>query len=922
MNKEYRTQPFPALSSPEMMRFVAVVAVAFLLCAGGGAAHQVDIGSQLEQGLDVPEGLKQFLGAMVTEMRQLKKENSVLQNRTNAVEAELRSKIIVEEELQSEISWLKNDRDALENKTRVMEAETVAVRAEVEQVKKEKKALENKTQGIEGELVKEQKKWTQLSIEVTQVRSALYRLSHKMNTDYTNVTVRLDQCEADIFAQMMERRKMQDSEDTVIGDAQPVQIFKRAVTFSHLSGHVDVDESNGMHRLLAEGGGVVIGCSSDEISQQLTVINDNCCDEPEEVCTGGKVQTCNAGCAALIMPLWTSCRAELGRAANILHDAAALCSPAAAHRFLAMCPPNAPNEDCIPTCDENTHGYLLLLSIDGTDTILTCELSDSLYDWLGTSALGGFVGENVGAFLPAVISGAAGAYVLKLMEPTNIVTDLVIQPSQKVVVSGDQTLQQPPPWGSGKFTVSESASLSLSYVRVDAVIQTLPGASNLQLDNCLLAFEGALSLWASETTFKNQVFNSGLVIPTGASVNISGSSLTFAASVVLPCTVQSNATLSLTHTTLSTQRPGDDNFQMMTIAAGGSFSVTSSQLVHGDSRNPIPCNGANMVCAEPHTGAVVVTGHASINTAAPLVCTDDVAPTCLTSYVDVPSCLEGVAQGLQSCFVYLEQDTGVLGTIAVDAGEEFEIYGTPAQRMQASWTVRGSLGLHGLRVAGGSKGATQISVEAGGQLIFDQVQMEGGRVTSAGVVSVTESTLINSELTIEPVGVVTVTHTVFRSTLQSNFTVVSVAEGGSMTVGGSQLVRVDGSTDPFPCDGPLPKCGEHDESVVVDGPLAINMLYGPLVCDVETGECQSMYRDLCLVGPVDCGIGGTCASPYGTCTCNKGYSGDHCETHLCCSNCWSYGCSGDCLGHSGEYYSFAWCEENHRPWDADCDRTC
>ena len=93
-------------------------------------------------------------------------------------------------------------------------------------------------------------------------------------------------------------------------------------------------------------------------------------------------------------------------------------------------------------------------------------------------------------------------------------------------------------------------------------------------------------------------------------------------------------------------------------------------------------------------------------------------------------------------------------------------------------------------------------------------------------------------------------------------------------VGESHLNKADGSVDPFPCDGTLPDCvGEHDGSVVVEGPSAVNMA-APLVCDVETGECLS---DLCFV--VDCGVGGTCVSPHGTCTCNNGYSGDRCEVH-------------------------------------------
>ena len=132
-------------------------------------------------------------------------------------------------------------------------------------------------------------------------------------------------------------------------------------------------------------------------------------------------------------------------------------------------------------------------------------------------------------------------------------------------------------------------------------------------------------------------------------------------------------------------------------------------------------------------------------------------------------------------------------------------------------------------------------------------------------------------LAVESNGMGTVTQTVFRSTA-GDITAVSVAVGGNMTVGESQLIKADGSADPFPCDGTLPDCvGEHDGSVVVEGPSAVNMA-APLVCDVETGECLS---DLCFV--VDCGVGGTCVSPHGTCTCSLGYSGDHCEIHQCCA---------------------------------------
>eukprot|EP01051_Picozoa_sp_SAG22_P012746 SAG22_NODE_1354_length_4636_cov_70.001763_3_plen_175_part_00 len=166
-----------------------MVTAAFLLCAGGGASHQPPDLSEL-QGLDVPEGLQQFLGALVTKVQGLEEKNAKLQKEQNRAQ-------VVEAELRDEISWLKKDREAFQNKTRVVEADNAALR-----------------------------------IEVTKLRGALN--SHQTKKDLQRINARLDQCEADTFTQMVERRRVQDSGDTVIGDAQPVQIFKRAVTFSHL----------------------------------------------------------------------------------------------------------------------------------------------------------------------------------------------------------------------------------------------------------------------------------------------------------------------------------------------------------------------------------------------------------------------------------------------------------------------------------------------------------------------------------------------------------------------------------------------------------------------------------------------------------------------------------------------------------------
>ena len=63
---------------------------------------------------------------------------------------------------------------------------------------------------------------------------------------------------------------------------------------------------------------------------------------------------------------------------------------------------------------------------------------------LDSAALGGFLGQNVAAFVSAVISGAAGTYVLTLAADANVATDATIRPGQSVIASGDRSLPAAP----------------------------------------------------------------------------------------------------------------------------------------------------------------------------------------------------------------------------------------------------------------------------------------------------------------------------------------------------------------------------------------------------------------------------------------------------------------------------------------------
>ena len=130
-----------------------------------------------------------------------------------------------------------------------------------------------------------------------------------------------------------------------------------------------------------------------------------------------------------------------------------------------------------PVCNATTHGYELLATIDGTDTKFSCNLANLLFSWVGAAALGGYLGRNVQAFVSAVISGAAGTYVLTLTEDADVGTDLVVQPGQNFIISGDARSR----WGSGGFTVGEMGSLSLQTLSFASNIEVLAG--NLVIRN-------------------------------------------------------------------------------------------------------------------------------------------------------------------------------------------------------------------------------------------------------------------------------------------------------------------------------------------------------------------------------------------------------------------------------------------------------
>ena len=71
-------------------------------------------------------------------------------------------------------------------------------------------------------------------------------------------------------------------------------------------------------------------CSSD-LAARSAAVTQECCDEPTEDCSNGAPVTCNAGCASVLVPYFTECKAALQQAAGghdlikVIQDTVLLC---------------------------------------------------------------------------------------------------------------------------------------------------------------------------------------------------------------------------------------------------------------------------------------------------------------------------------------------------------------------------------------------------------------------------------------------------------------------------------------------------------------------------------------------------------------------------------------------------------------------
>eukprot|EP01047_Picozoa_sp_COSAG01_P069530 COSAG01_NODE_10309_length_2195_cov_14.195134_1_plen_396_part_00 len=281
-------------------------------------------------------------------------------------------------------------------------------------------------------------------------------------------------------------RRLQDPP----GPGRVVHIHSISVNIPEVPGsNISPNYNGGRHRILQ---GATCG------SIQAQAVQTECCNEPSEDCSGGAPQTCNPGCAAVFLPFWSDCAAQLHLKGTPLYEqTVALCRASApttgngggagtvgsaVHEFRLVCSDGSTN--CVPRCDNRLHGDLLLLAVNGEDSKYSCEFHHGQHSWVGPAAEGGYIGGDALTFVSAVVSGAAGLFMLTLTTlAASISTLLTVEPGQVVAISG--ATGQHTTWGTGGFSVLQRGGLTLGRVSVNGPM-TVAAGGTLQLNDVVL----------------------------------------------------------------------------------------------------------------------------------------------------------------------------------------------------------------------------------------------------------------------------------------------------------------------------------------------------------------------------------------------------------------------------------------------------
>eukprot|EP01052_Picozoa_sp_SAG31_P014583 SAG31_NODE_911_length_11071_cov_16.862195_7_plen_907_part_00 len=706
-----------------------------------------------------------------------------------------------------------------------------ALQTQLHQLTKKQEALQNKTDSIETENAVLKKRVVSLESIVIQLSNKTTTESQRLKVDVENIAVRLDQCKEETlsFVEEMERRRMQG---------------------------MDICQGSGLSELFA-------ACCPNHGGHRRS-LQDHGCDALPETCPGT--------CAPLFIDFFEGCSETINSFTPAEQQEFA--------GFYADCTEMAQQQAAIS--DGAKPALMFHMVVIDQEAEQQAAMSTPGSGLGPLPPLGPVVLPPASSPTPSPHSDNAAvqefqrvcsrANLTVCAPQCNPVTEGYLL---SVLIQGRGTLmtcnqeegvyswqgqsalgscitKRGPTWlenimthAAGTFALELSATISV-VVAADLVA----GQSALLHG----VAEGLSPVW----TFLGE----GPAFVVGAGAELEISAITVAATSGLAFRIADSSTVVLS--TLQLQK-GD----------GSADAISCAALATGVGQ-------AGLTCAN--------TGFGGVNVAGPLfISTSGVGfGMGATKYMGSDRSIfeEAVSTrepGLYTC--QISHDEMVTLTLPVESAMHVAIVGDDSMP-QWSFTGGGlafTVAVHAyLNLAYVTVPRGQVSLMQGGELSLDHVLMQGAQIhVAGGVASISRSELQSDGLTVPLLigsgGAATVTEASFRSTA-GNITAVSVSEGGSLTVGGSQLIQVDGSADPLPCDGTLPRCvGEHEGSVTVEGPSVINMA-APLVCDVGTRVCLS---DPCAARfGVACANGGRCDYGTATCVCPGSacdWVGDTCE---------------------------------------------
>ena len=161
------------------------------------------------------------------------------------------------------------------------------------------------------------------------------------------------------------RRRVQRAGDGGADMARTVNIYTRRLTRS------DGEPQRGRRVQTSQQCDDIVALQS-----RIAEVTAQCCDAPAGQCDEGTPATCTAGCADSLLPFFIDCKQILGPQRSMFHDVVRECQEATVARAdesLAMqlaltCTDESTVADCVPMCNEELHGDLLLANIDGEDS--------------------------------------------------------------------------------------------------------------------------------------------------------------------------------------------------------------------------------------------------------------------------------------------------------------------------------------------------------------------------------------------------------------------------------------------------------------------------------------------------------------------------------------------------------------------------